>query len=140
MTRPHLIIKFTVMGQKWRIYGLFDTRLSRRTAQGRYELSESELVQAIRACQRAGDLASRDFLCEVLRERCTPEFERHSWGLRQRPDLREEAIAGMREHILREALNPKERFMCKFGNYVGGSCKSMLVSSQFARNSPSSRT
>ena len=84
-------------------------RLTRRTPQGRYEIGESELVLAIRACQLAGEIASRDFLCEVLLERCTPEFRRHSWGLQKFPELREEAIACMREHVLGEALNPKER-------------------------------
>ena len=98
-------------------------RLKRRTAHGRYEVSESELVQAIRACQLAGDRASRDFLCEVLLERCAAEFERHSWGLRQRPDLREEAIAGMREHVLREALNPQELFIVQnFIHYLRCAC------------------
>jgi len=98
-------------------------RLARRTAQGRYEISESELVLAIRACQLAGEIASRDFLCEVLLERCAPEFQRHSWGLNQRPDLREEAIAGMREHVLREALNPKERFIVQnFIHYLRCAC------------------
>jgi RNA polymerase sigma factor (sigma-70 family) len=98
-------------------------RLSRRTLEGRYEISESELVLSIRACQGAGDIASRDFLCEILLERCAPEFERHSWGLRQRPDLREEAISGMREHVLREALNPKERFIVQnFIHYLRCAC------------------
>jgi len=98
-------------------------QLSRRTAEGRYEISESELVLAIRACHAAGDIASRDFLCVVLLERCAPEFERHSWGLRLRPDLREEAIAGMREHVLRETLNPRECFIVQnFIHYLRCAC------------------
>jgi DNA-directed RNA polymerase specialized sigma24 family protein len=98
-------------------------RLSRRTLAGHYEVSESELVLTIRACQRAGDSVSRTLLCEVLLERCAPEFERHSCGLRHRPDLREEAIAGMREHVLREAQDPKELFIVQnFIHYLRCAC------------------
>ena len=56
-------------------------------------------------------------------ERCAPEFQRHTWGLRHRPDLREEAIANMGEHLLREAINPKEIFMTQnFIHYVRCLC------------------
>lgn len=98
-------------------------RLARRTPEGRYEIGESELVLAIRAYQFCGETASRDVLCEVLLERCAPEFQRHSWGLIHRPVLREEAIAGMREHVLREALDPGEHFIVmNFIHYLRCAC------------------
>lgn len=86
-------------------------RLSRRTPEGRYEISDIELVQTIRALHQQGEIEQSRMLCEVLLKRCGPEFQRHSWGLRQRPDLREEAIANMSEQLLREVLNPQEVFL-----------------------------
>lgn len=98
-------------------------RLSRRTPEGRFEISEIELVLTIRALYRQGDLENTQMLCEVLLGRCGPEFQRHSWGLRHRPELREEAIANMSEHLLREALNPAEIFMTQnFIHYVRCLC------------------
>lgn len=98
-------------------------RLSRRTPEGRYEISEIEVVLAIRACQQKGETQSVQMLCEVLLKRCVPEFQRHSWGLRHRPELREEAIANMGEHLLREALDPNEVFMTQnFIHYVRCLC------------------
>ena len=63
------------------------------------------------------------FLAEVLVQRCAPIFQRHSQGLRHRPELREEAIANMGEHLLREALNPNEVFMTQnFIHYLRCLC------------------
>jgi RNA polymerase sigma factor (sigma-70 family) len=98
-------------------------RLSRRTPEGRYEIGEIELVLSIRALHQKGDMEHAQMLCEVLLGRCAPEFQRHSWGLRHRPELREEAIANMSEHLLSEALNPKEIFMTQnFIHYVRCLC------------------
>jgi len=100
-----------------------EERLKRRNPNGHFEISEIELVQAIRDLQAKGDVESVRMLCTVLLERCVPEFQRHTWGLRHRPDLREEAIANMGEHLLREALNPKEVFMTQnFIHYVRCLC------------------
>ena len=98
-------------------------RLRRRTPEGRYEIGEIELVLNIRALHAQGDSEGMRMLSEVLLERCRPEFQRHTWGLRHRPDLREEAIANMSEHLLREAVNPKEVFITQnFIHYVRCLC------------------
>ncbi len=98
-------------------------RLRRRTAEGRYEISEIDLVLNIRASRARGDMEGSRMLCEVLLERSAPEFQRHTWGLRHRPDLREEAIANMSEHLLREAMNPNEVFITQnFIHYVRCLC------------------
>lgn len=100
-----------------------DERLQRRTADGRYELGESELVINIRSLQAAGNMAGVRRLCEVLVLRCAPIFQRHTQGLRHRPELREEAIANMAEHLLREAQDPCEVFMTKnFIHYLRCLC------------------
>lgn len=87
------------------------TLLKRRTASGGYEVTEAALVLEIRAWRRRGDTEAVRGLCEVLVERCMPEFQRRAWGLRHRPDLMEDAIAGMIEQLLREAQDPSEKFM-----------------------------
>ena len=98
-------------------------RLKRRTPEGRFEISEIDLILNIRDLRAKGDNESVHMLCTVLLERGTPEFQRHTWGLRHRPDLREEAIANMGEHLLREAMNPKEIFMTQnFIHYVRCLC------------------
>jgi DNA-directed RNA polymerase specialized sigma24 family protein len=98
-------------------------RLRQRTPEGRYEISEINLVLSIRELRAKGDNESVRMLCTVLLERSTPEFQRHTWGLRHRPDLREEAIANMGEHLLREAMNPKEVFMTQnFIHYLRCLC------------------
>ena len=74
-----------------------DERLQRRTADGRYELGECELVANIRALRIAGNMTGVRRLCEVLLQRCAPVFQRYTQGLRHRPELREEAIANMSE-------------------------------------------
>ena len=100
-----------------------ENRLKRRNPNGRFEISEIELVHTIRDLQVKDDVESVRMLCAVLLERCAQEFQRHTWGLRHRPDLREEAIANMGEHLLREALNPKEVFMTQnFIHYVRCLC------------------
>jgi DNA-directed RNA polymerase specialized sigma24 family protein len=98
-------------------------RLRRRTPEGRYEIGEIELVLNIRALHVQGDTEGAHMLSEVLLERCGPEFQRHTWGLRHRPDLREEAMANMSEHLLREAMDPKEVFITQnFIHYVRCLC------------------
>src|SRR5205807_9118057 len=98
-------------------------RLRRRTPEGRYEIGEIELVLNIRALHAQGDSEGMRMLSEVLLERCRPEFQRHTWGLRHRPDLREEAIANMSEHLLREAMDPNEVFMTQnFIHYLRCLC------------------
>lgn len=100
-----------------------DERLQRRTAEGRYEISEIEVIQTIRALLAIGDSVNMRRLSEVLLYRCAPMFQRHSQGLRHRPDLREEAIANMGEHLLREAQNPNEVFMTQnFVHYLRCLC------------------
>src|SRR6266581_2898671 len=98
-------------------------RLRRRTPDGRYEISEINLILSIRDLRAKGDIESARMLSEVLLERSTPEFQRHTWGLRHRPDLREEAIANMSEHLLREAMKPDEIFMTQnFIHYLRCLC------------------
>ncbi len=98
-------------------------RLRRRTADGRYEISEIDLVLNIRTLRAKGDTEATRMLCEVLLERSAPEFQRHTWGLRHRPELREEAMANMSEHLLREAMDPQEVFMTQnFIHYVRCLC------------------
>jgi DNA-directed RNA polymerase specialized sigma24 family protein len=100
-----------------------DRRLQQRTAEGRYEISEIELVLNMRALQAQGRMADVQRLAEVLLNRCAPIFQRHSQGLRHRPELREETIANMGEHLLREALNPQEVFMTQnFIHYLRCLC------------------
>ncbi len=98
-------------------------RLHRRTPEGRYEISEIDLVLNIRAQQAGGNMDGARRLCTILLERCAPEFQRRTHGLRQRPELREEAIANMNEHLLREAMDPKEVFMTQnFIHYLRCLC------------------
>ncbi len=100
--------------------------LTRRTASGGYAVADVDLVRAIRlwnaraqADDAAGDQRQRgqrasaitQRLCELLIDRCMPEFQRRAGGLRHRPDLMQDAIQGMIEQLLREALNPSEEFM-----------------------------
>jgi DNA-directed RNA polymerase specialized sigma24 family protein len=97
--------------------------LQRRTPGGGYAIGEADLVRAIRAWGLRGVREHVRALCELLIERCMPEFQRRSWGLRHRPDLMEEAIAGMIEQMLREAQNPGEKFMVlNFVHYLRCLC------------------
>ncbi|MEO7000728.1 MAG: sigma factor-like helix-turn-helix DNA-binding protein [Ktedonobacterales bacterium] len=86
-------------------------RLLRRTASGGYEISDADLVRAIRAWNARGERAVTQRLSELLVDRCMPEFSRRASGLRHRPDLMQDTIQGMIEQLLREALNPREEFM-----------------------------
>ena len=100
-----------------------DERLRRRTAEGRFEISESHLVAAIRSLRASGDQAGVQRLAVVLLERCKPMFIRHSQGLRHRPDLREEAIANMAVQLLNEVQNPQEVFLLQnFVHYLRCLC------------------
>ena len=103
-------------------------RLRRRTPEGRYEISEIDLVLNIRAQRAGGNMAGVRMLCEVLLERCAPEFQRRTHGLRQRPELREEAIGNMNEHLLREAMDPNEVFMTQnFIHYLRCLCADEFI-------------
>lgn len=94
-------------------------RLRKRTPSGGYEISDIEVVRAIRAWDARGARPVALSLCELLVDRCMPEFRRRAAGLRQRPDLMEDAIEGMIEQLLREALDPTEVFMTQnFIHYV----------------------
>lgn len=98
-------------------------RLRRRTTGGQYEVSEIELVVNIRTRHAEGNIEGVQLLSEVLLERCAPVFQRHTSGLSHRPDLREEAIGNMVEHLLREAQNPSEIFMTQnFIHYLRCLC------------------
>lgn len=100
-----------------------DERLRRRTPEGRYEIGEVELIVQIRVLLAEGNMTGVQFLSEVLLYRCAPAFQRYSQGLRHRPDLREEAIANMGEHLLRESQNPGEVFMTQnFVHYLRCLC------------------
>jgi DNA-directed RNA polymerase specialized sigma24 family protein len=98
-------------------------RLRRRTPEGRYNISEIELILAMRELGRKEDTRAVRMLAETLIQRCAPVFQRHSQGLRHRPELREEAIANMAEHLLREALDANEIFMTQnFIHYLRCLC------------------
>ena len=100
-----------------------DERLRRRTPDGKYEIGEIELILSIRTLHNQGQSELKRKLSEALLLRCMPAFQRHTQGLRHRPDLREDAIANMGEHLLREAQNPKERFMTQnFIHYLRCLC------------------
>ena len=91
-------------------------RLRRRTPEGRYEISDIELVLAVRDLDASGEQDSSRVLCEALLLRSWPEFQRFTSGLSHRPDLREEAIANMAERLLREVKDPRELFIAQ--NYI----------------------
>jgi DNA-directed RNA polymerase specialized sigma24 family protein len=91
-------------------------RLRERTAEGRYEISDIELVLSVRQLDALGDQDGSRLLCEALVQRSWPEFQRYSKGLAHRPDLREDAIANMTERLLREIKDPKEKFITQ--NYI----------------------
>ena len=85
-------------------------RIWQRTGEGRYVISERELVLAMRLFNKRGNTTGKKLTGELLLGRCNAAFQRYSYGLRHRPELREEAIASMGEHLLREALDPNEVF------------------------------
>jgi DNA-directed RNA polymerase specialized sigma24 family protein len=98
-------------------------RLKQRTSSGGYVISDADVVRAIRAWKAQGEGERVRELCDVLITRCKPEFQRRSYGLRHRPDLMEEAIAGMIEQLLREVQNPREEFMlANFIHYLRCLC------------------
>lgn len=102
---------------------MLQERLRRRTAEGRYEIGEIDLVLNIRAQHGAGNMDRVRMLSEVLLTRCAPVFQRRTGGLSHRPDLREEAIANMIEHLLREVIDPNEIFMTQnFIHYLHCLC------------------
>jgi RNA polymerase sigma factor (sigma-70 family) len=85
--------------------------LEQRTPSGGYTIGDAAMVRAIRGAGARADQAAVRALCELLVRRCMPEFQRRAWGLRHRPELMEDAIAGMIEQLLREARDPRETFM-----------------------------
>jgi DNA-directed RNA polymerase specialized sigma24 family protein len=98
-------------------------RLQERQHGGSYSVSDADLVLAMRGWDAHGDRARVRALGELLVDRCMPEFQRRSWGLRHRPDLMEDAIGGMVEQLLREALDPREIFMTQnFIHYLRCLC------------------
>lgn len=98
-------------------------RLRERQPGGSYTVSDADLVLAMRGWDQRGDSGRVRALSELLVDRCMPEFQRRSWGLRHRPDLMEDAIAGMVEQLLREALDPHEIFMTQnFIHYLRCLC------------------
>ncbi|MGE5335242.1 MAG: sigma factor-like helix-turn-helix DNA-binding protein [Nitrososphaerota archaeon] len=98
-------------------------KLKQRTSSGGYVISDADVVRAIRGWKARGESERVRALSEVLVTRCMPEFQRRSYGLRHRPDLMEEAIAGMVEQLLREAQNPREEFMlANFIHYLRCLC------------------
>lgn len=98
-------------------------RLRKRTPSGGYEISDIEVVRAIRAWDGRGVRAVAMSLGGLLVERCEPEFRRRALGLRHRPDLMEDAIAAMGEQLLTEALDPGEIFMTQnFIHYLRCLC------------------
>lgn len=98
-------------------------RLRERQPGGAYSISDADLVLAMRGWDARGDRARVRALGELLVDRCMPEFQRRSWGLRHRPDLMEDAIAGMVEQLLREALDQREVFMTQnFIHYLRCLC------------------
>jgi DNA-directed RNA polymerase specialized sigma24 family protein len=97
--------------------------LRRKTPEGRYEISEIDLVLNIRMQDAEGNVDGVRMFSEVLLERSALEFQRRTLGLSHRPDLREEAIANMQEHLLREARDPAEIFMTQnFIHYLRCLC------------------
>jgi RNA polymerase sigma factor (sigma-70 family) len=77
----------------------------------------------IRAQDAKGNLEGVHVFAEALLERCAWEFQRRTLGLSHRPDLREEAIANMQEHLLREARDPTEIFITQnFIHYLRCLC------------------
>ncbi len=97
--------------------------LRRKTPGGRYEVSEIDLVLNIRFQDSRENLEGVRMICEILLERSALEFQRRTQGLSHRPDLREEAIANMQEHLLREARDPAELFMTQnFIHYLRCLC------------------
>ena len=98
-------------------------RLRERQPGGAFSVSDADLTLAMRGWDARGDRARVRALGELLVDRCMPEFQRRSWGLRHRPDLMEDAIAGMVEQLLREALDPREVFMTQnFIHYLRCLC------------------
>ena len=93
-----------------------EERLRRRTTEGRYEISDIELVQSVRQLDALGDYDGSRRLCEELVMRSCARIPATYKGLRHRPDLREEAIANMTERLLREVKDPKEQFITQ--NYI----------------------
>src|SRR5579884_171286 len=80
------------------------------------EIPEVMLIQSLRKQSAETQVKA---LCEQLLHRCEPMFQRHVRGLLHRPDLREDALANMREHLLREAMDPKEVFITQnFPHYL----------------------
>lgn len=98
-------------------------RLLERTPERRYVISDIELILNMRHYDAIRNMAAVQLLADTLLRRCAPHFQQRTQGLSQRPHLREEAIANMQEHLLREALNPKETFMTQnFIHYLRCLC------------------
>jgi RNA polymerase sigma factor (sigma-70 family) len=98
-------------------------RMRQRTPAGGYVVADTELVRAMRAWNAQGMRQVAMGLAELLIDRCMPQFRRSAAGLRHRPELMEEAIQGMIEQVLTEALDPGEVFMTQnFIHYLRCVC------------------
>ncbi|HEX8982448.1 MAG TPA: sigma factor-like helix-turn-helix DNA-binding protein [Ktedonobacterales bacterium] len=98
-------------------------RLLKRTPSHGYEVADTSLVVAIRYWDAKNQPEASGILIQLLLDRCAPEFRRRAMGLRQRPDLMEDAIAAMIEQVIREARDPNEVFMTQnFIHYLKCLC------------------
>ncbi len=98
-------------------------RLLKRTPNHGYEVADTSLVVAIRHWDAQEQPEAVGMLLQLLLDRCMPEFRRRAMGLRQRPDLMEDAIAAMIEQVIREARDPTEVFMTQnFIHYLKCLC------------------
>lgn len=99
------------------------TRLLKRTPSHGYEVADTALVVSVRHWDAQGQPEAAGMLLQLLIDRCMPEFRRRAMGLRQRPDLMEDAIAAMIEQVIREARDPNEVFMTQnFIHYLKCLC------------------
>ncbi len=98
-------------------------RLLKRTPNHGYEIADTSLVVSIRSWDAQGQPEVVGMLLQLLIDRCMPEFRRRAMGLRQRPDLMEDAIEAMIEQVIREARDPNEVFMTQnFIHYLKCLC------------------
>lgn len=98
-------------------------RLLKRTPSHGYEVADTALVVAVRHWDAQGQPEVVGMLLQLLIDRCMPEIRHRAMGLRQRPDLMEDAMAAMIEQVIREARDPNEVFMTQnFIHYLKCLC------------------
>src|SRR5260370_8287351 len=76
--------------------------LRRRKPEGRYEVSEIEIVLNIRTLQAQANTARVHLLCELLLERCAAQFHLRTLALRHQPHLLQEATPNFNHHSPRD--------------------------------------